>query len=98
MTIPAHAELGIAFFQGKTLQVKHPDSIHWFDFQYPDAPRFSEYAAGTEWRIKPEQNVTRYLAYEDMAGWIYFRKENNLPPINGYKRIPALDKEVTEEE
>lgn len=96
MTIPAHAELGIAFFQGKTLQYKVTEFDNIFsDWDKEWCPCFGR---GYEWRIKPEPKVTRYLAYEDMGGWIYFRKENNLPPTNGYKRIPALDKEVVEEE
>lgn len=96
MTIPAHAELGIAFFQGKTLQYKVTEFDNIFsDWDKEVCPCFGR---GYEWRIKPEPKVALYLAYEDDLGFLVRRRGAYLTLPSGWKRIPALDKEVTEEE
>ena len=94
MTIPAHAELIHAFADGKTLQFKFRD-MTWENWTQKFCPHFQD--EDREWRIKVEPKVTRYLAYEDHNGWMLWRNDNYSEDC-GYKRIPALDKEVTEEE
>ena len=95
MTIPAHAELIHAYADGKTLQYKVTEFDNIFsDWDKEFCPCFGR---GHEWRIKPEPKVTRYLAYEDDNGWIHWRNAEQTALLVAFKRIPALDKEVTEE-
>lgn len=99
MSIPAHAELIHAFADGKTLEMRNSERMtDWTVWRHQYCPDFT--INGREWRIKPEPKVTRYLAWEYHDGEFRMAREgsqyaerlykNNV----GWKRIPALDKEV----